>query len=86
MNNLKEQILNLFQNWYDKYASDTWHSYKEEIRRLTELLEQIYTLVKNYDEPLDSALKRIKEGKGLAPIYDNENYIPGITYMGEEIK
>lgn len=50
MNNLKEQILNLFQNWYDKYAFDTWHPYEEEIRRLTELLEQIYNLVKEYKD------------------------------------
>ena len=49
MNNLKEQILNLFQNWYDEYAFDTWHTYKEEIRRLAELLEQIYNLTKNYE-------------------------------------
>lgn len=84
MNNLKEQILNLFQNWYDKYASDTWHSYKEEIRRLTELLEQIYILVKNYDEHADSTLKRIKEGKGLFPVCDNEEHIPGITDMEGE--
>ena len=48
MNNLKEQILILFQNWYDEYAFDTWHTYKEEIRRLSELLEQIYNLTKNY--------------------------------------
>lgn len=50
MNSLKEQILNLYQNWYDKYAFDTWHPYKEEIRRLTELLEQIYNLVKEYKD------------------------------------
>lgn len=49
MNNLKEQILNLFQNWYDEYAFDTWHTYKEEIRRLAELLGQIYNLTKNYE-------------------------------------
>lgn len=49
MNNLKEQILNLFQNWYDECAFDTWHTYREEIRRLTELLKQIYNLVKNYE-------------------------------------
>lgn len=49
MNNLKEQILNLFQNWYDEYTFDTWYTYREEIRRLTELLKQIYILVKNYE-------------------------------------
>lgn len=81
MNNLKEQILNLFQNWYDEYAFDTWHTYKEEIRRLTELLEQIYNLVKNYDEHADSTIKRIKKEKGLSPVYDNENHTSGITYI-----
>lgn len=81
MNNLKEQILNLFQNWYNEYVFGTWHTYEEEIRRLAELLEQIYILVKNYDEHADSTLKRIKEGKGLSPVCDNENHISGITYI-----
>jgi len=81
MNNLKKQILNLFQNWYYEYAFDAWHSYKEEIRRLTELLEQIYILVKNYEEHTDSTIKRIKEGKGLSLICDNENHTSGITYI-----
>lgn len=81
MNNLKEQILNLFQNWYDEYAFDTWHTYKEEIRRLAELLKQIYNLVKNYEEHADSTIKKIKEGKGLSPVYDNENHTSGITYI-----
>ena len=58
MNNLKEQILNLYQDWYYEYAFDTWHSYKEEIRRLNELLEQIYILVKNYDKPADPTIKK----------------------------
>ena len=49
MNSLKEQILILFRNWHDEYVYDTWHSYKEEIRRLGELLDQIYILVKNYE-------------------------------------
>ena len=48
MNDLKNQILQLYQNWYDKYAFDTWHSYEEKIRRLQELLGQIYSLVKEY--------------------------------------
>ena len=78
---LKSQILELYQNWYNEYAFDTWHPYKEEIRRLTELLEQIYILVKNYEEHTDSTIKRIKEGKGLPPIYDNENHTSGITYI-----
>lgn len=81
MNNLKEQILNLFQNWYDEYAFNTQHTHKEEIRRLTKLLEQIYILVKNYDEHADSTIKRIKEGKGLSPVCDNENHTSGITYI-----
>lgn len=50
MNNLKKQILNLYQDWYDKNAFDTWHTYKEEIRRLAKLLEQIYNLVKEYKD------------------------------------
>ena len=49
MNNLKEQILNLYQNWYDEYNFDTWHSYYEEIRLLSKLLKQIYILVKDYE-------------------------------------
>lgn len=48
MDNLKNQILKLYQDWYDKYAFDTWHPYEEEIRRLQQLLEQIYFLVKEY--------------------------------------
>lgn len=81
MNNLKEQILNLFQNWYDEYAFDTWYTPEEEIRRLTNLLKQIYNLTKNYEEPTDSTIKRIKEKKSLFPIYDNENHTSGITYI-----
>ena len=50
MSNLKNQILKLYQDWYDKYAFDTWHPYEEEIRRLQQLLEQIYFLVKEYKD------------------------------------
>jgi len=50
MNNLKEQILNLYQDWYDKYAFVNWQPYKEKIQQLTELLEQIYNLVKEYKD------------------------------------
>ena len=49
MNNLKEQILNLYQDWYNEYAFKFWHPYEEEIRRLAELLGQIYNLTKNYE-------------------------------------
>lgn len=47
---LKSQILELYQNWYNEYAFDTWHPYKEEIKRLQELLTQIYNLVKEYKD------------------------------------
>ena len=67
INNLKNQILQLYQDWYDEYAFDTWHPYKEEIRRLTELLKQIYNLVKNYEEHTDSTIKRIKKRKRSVP-------------------
>ena len=81
MNNLKEQILNLYQNWYDEYNFDTWHPYYEEIRLLSKLLKQIYNLVKDYEETTDSTIKRIKEEKGLSPICDNEDHTSGITYI-----
>jgi hypothetical protein len=50
MNNLKEQILNLYQDWYDKNAFISWQSYEEKIQQLTELLRQIYILVKEYKD------------------------------------
>lgn len=49
MNNLKEQILNLFQNWFEKNYPVDCESYKEELRKASELLTSIYNLVKNYE-------------------------------------
>lgn len=49
MNNLKEQILNLMQDWFEKKYPVDCVSYKEELRKASELLTNIYNLVKNYE-------------------------------------
>lgn len=81
MEDLKQQILNLMQNWFEKNYPIDCPSYKDELKQARELLDSIYILVKNYDEHTDSIIKRIKEEKGLPPICDNENHTSGITYI-----
>ena len=49
MNDLKNQILNLFQDWYEKNYPVDYESYKDELRKASELLTSIYNLVKNYE-------------------------------------
>lgn len=49
MNNLREQILNLFQNWFEKNYPVDCPSYKDELKKVSELLNNIYILVKNYE-------------------------------------
>lgn len=49
MNNLKEQILNLYQNWFEKNYPVDYESYKDALKKASELLTSIYNLVKNYE-------------------------------------
>ena len=48
MQDLKQQILNLMQNWFEKNYPVDCPSYKDELKKASELLDNIYTLVKNY--------------------------------------
>jgi len=50
MNDLRQQILDLFQNWYEENFPVDWASYEFYLRKANELLTKIYTLVKNYKE------------------------------------
>lgn len=49
MNNLKQQILNLMQDWFEKNYPVDCPSYKDELKKASELLDSIYNLVKNYE-------------------------------------
>ncbi len=49
MGNLKQQILNLMQNWFEKNYPVDCSSYKDELKKTRELLDSIYILVKNYE-------------------------------------
>lgn len=49
MNNLKNQILNLMQNWFEKNHPVDWESYEVELQKTRQLLTEIYNLVKNYE-------------------------------------
>jgi len=49
MNSLKKQILNLYQNWFEKNYPVDYESYKDALRKTSELLTSIYNLTKNYE-------------------------------------
>ena len=49
MVSLKNQILQLYQDWYDNHTFNIWTDYKESAKQFDKLLMQIYNLVKNYE-------------------------------------
>lgn len=50
MNNLKQQILDLFQTWYEENYPVDWTTYKAELDKAYKLLTKIYNATKNYEE------------------------------------
>lgn len=50
MNNLKQQILDLFQTWYEENYPVDWTTYKAELDKAYKLLTKIYNITKNYEE------------------------------------
>lgn len=50
MSDLRQQILDLFQNWCEENFPVDWASYEFYLRKASELLTKIYNLVKNYKD------------------------------------